>query len=173
MTPVDAAWAALSKAAEAARGRRIAGLFDAEPDRLSHLTLAAAGLEIDLSKQPWSLADLEVLLDLAHASGVDTARAGLFAGGIVNASEGRPALHMALRAADGADYRAAGQPVSREVEATRNAMRAFHGEGSFLDFLRADPEVTKLIDAKTLESQFDLGYHTKQVDTVFKRVLGE
>jgi glucose-6-phosphate isomerase len=125
LTPVDAAWAALSKAAEAARGRRIAGLFDAEPDRLSHLTLAAAGLELDLSKQPWSLADLEVLLDLAHASGVDTARAGLFAGGIVNASEGRPALHMALRAADGADYRAAGQPVSREVEATRNAMRAF------------------------------------------------
>jgi adenylosuccinate lyase len=53
----------------------------------------------------------------------------------------------------------------------RNAMRAFHGEGSFLDFLRADPEVAKLLDAKTLESQFDLGYHTKQVDTVFKRVL--
>ena len=54
----------------------------------------------------------------------------------------------------------------------RNAMRAFHGEGSFLDFLRADPEVAKHLDAKTLEAQFDLGYHTKQVDTVFKRVLG-
>ncbi len=54
----------------------------------------------------------------------------------------------------------------------RNAMRAFHGEGSFLDFLRADAEVTKLLDAKTLEAQFDLGYHTKQVDTIFQRVLG-
>lgn len=125
MSTVDAAWAALSKAAEAARGRRIAGLFDAEPDRLSHLTLAAAGLEIDLSKQPWSLRDVELMLDLAHASGIDTARAGLFAGGIVNASEGRPALHMALRAADGADFRAAGEPVSHQIEATRNAMRAF------------------------------------------------
>jgi len=123
----DAAWAALSKAAEAARDRRIAGLFDAEPDRLAHLNLSAAGLELDLSKQPWSLADLEVLVDLARASGVETARAGLFAGGIVNASEGRPALHMALRAADGADFRAAGEPISREVEATRTAMRAFAG----------------------------------------------
>ncbi|MBL8705168.1 MAG: adenylosuccinate lyase [Rhodospirillales bacterium] len=55
----------------------------------------------------------------------------------------------------------------------RNAMRAFHGEGSFLDFLRADAEVTRHLDAKTLEAQFDLGYHTRQVDTVFKRVLGE
>jgi glucose-6-phosphate isomerase len=122
---VDAAWAALSKAAQAARDRRIANLFVAEPDRLSRLSLTAAGLELDLSKHPWSLADLETLIDLARESGVETARGMLFAGGVVNASERRPALHMALRAADGADFRAAGQPISREVEATRAAMRAF------------------------------------------------
>jgi glucose-6-phosphate isomerase len=121
----DAAWAALSKAASAARGRRIAGLFDAEPDRVDRLGLSVAGLEIDLSKQPWSQADVAVMLDLARASGVEAARDKLFAGEIVNASEGRPALHMALRAPDGADYRADGEPVSREVEAVRNAMRAF------------------------------------------------
>jgi glucose-6-phosphate isomerase len=125
VSTVDAAWAALHKAAEAARGRRIETLFADEPDRLSHLTLAAAGLELDLSKHPWSLADLDVALNLAHAAGVETAQAALFSGAVVNASEGRPALHMALRAADGADFRAAGQPVSGEVEATRNAMRAF------------------------------------------------
>ena len=34
---------------------------------------------------------------------------------------------MALRAPDGADWRAAGEPVSRQVEATRNAMAAFAG----------------------------------------------
>ena len=33
------------------------GLFAAEPDRLKTLPLSAAGLELDLSKQPWSLAD--------------------------------------------------------------------------------------------------------------------
>ena len=54
MPDADAAWAALSKAAAVARDRRIDGLFAVEPDRLSALTLAAAGLELDLSKQPWS-----------------------------------------------------------------------------------------------------------------------
>ena len=125
MTDIDAAWAALSTAAGIARGRRIEGLFAAEPDRLARLSLAVAGLEIDLSKQPWSLIDLDVMLDLARTSGLEAARARLFAGEVVNVSEGRPALHMALRAPDGADYRAQGQPVSREVEATRGAMRGF------------------------------------------------
>ncbi|HET6971535.1 MAG TPA: glucose-6-phosphate isomerase [Phenylobacterium sp.] len=125
MSNADAAWAALETAATAARDRRIAGLFAAEPDRLERLTLAAVGLELDLSKQPWSQADLATMLDLARAADVEGARARLFAGEIVNASEGRPALHMALRAPDGADWRADGQPVSREVEATRGAMRAF------------------------------------------------
>jgi len=125
LSKTDAAWAALSKAAEAARGRRIDSLFAAEPDRLKRLGVSAAGLEIDLSKQPWSLGDLATMLELAEASDVEAARARLFAGEIVNASEGRPALHMALRAPRGSDFRADGQPVSADVEATRAAMAAF------------------------------------------------
>jgi glucose-6-phosphate isomerase len=125
LSTADAAWTALETAAAAARDRRIEGLFAAEPERLPRLTLAAAGVEIDLSKQPWSLGDLDTMLNLARAAGVEAARDRLFAGEIVNVTEGRPALHMALRAPDGADWRADGQPVSREVEATRAAMRAF------------------------------------------------
>jgi glucose-6-phosphate isomerase len=125
LSDIDAAWAALSTAAGVARDRRIDELFTAEPDRLSSLTLAAAGLELDVSKQPWSLADLALMLDLARVSGVEAARDRLFAGDAVNTSEGRAALHMALRAPDGADWRAAGVPVSREIEATREAMRGF------------------------------------------------
>ena len=125
MTDIQAAWAALDAAGAAARGRRILDLFAAEPDRLKRFGVAAAGLELDLSKQPWSRADLQVLLDLARVGGVERAREALFAGEIVNASEGRPALHMALRAPDGAQFRADGAPVSAEVEATRAAMRAF------------------------------------------------
>jgi glucose-6-phosphate isomerase len=120
-----AAWRALSAAAEASAARPIAGLFDAEPDRLQRLTLDAAGLTLDLSKQPWDAAGVEAALELARAAGLEAARARLFAGEIVNASEKRPALHMALRAPEGADFKADGAPVSREVEATRAAMRAF------------------------------------------------
>ena len=125
MSELDAAWAALNAAAVRARARRIVSLFDAEPDRLDRLTVEAAGLRLDLSKQPWSLSDLAGLLDLARLSGVAPARDRLLAGEVVNRSERRPALHVALRAQDGADLRAEGAPVSREVEATRTALRRF------------------------------------------------
>ena len=121
----EAAWSRLEAAAAAARERRIADLFRTEPDRRARLCVGAAGLELDLSKQPWSLADLEVALDLARARGVGPARGALFAGEAVNRSEGRAALHMALRAPEGAGFAAQGQPVSEEVEATRAKMRDF------------------------------------------------
>ena len=123
MSNRDAAWATFEAAARSAG--RIAALFDAEPDRLQRLTVEGAGLYLDLTKHPLSAAGLAAALDLARAAGLEAARAALFGGEIVNASEGRPALHMALRAADGADYRAAGAPVSGEVEAARGRMEAF------------------------------------------------
>ena len=125
MTDLTAAWARLNQAAAAAKDRRIVSLFDAEPDRLARLTLAAAGLELDLSKEPWSLEDAEAALALAAAADVEAARGRLFAGETVNASEGRAALHMALRAPKGADFHAQGEPVSAEVEANRARMLDF------------------------------------------------
>ncbi len=54
----------------------------------------------------------------------------------------------------------------------RNAMRAWNGEGTLLDLLKADQEVTRVLDARALESLFDLGYHLKHVDAIFDRVFG-
>ena len=53
----------------------------------------------------------------------------------------------------------------------RHAMAVWAGDGSFLDALRADPEVTRLLDRETLESLFDLGDYMKHIDTIFDRVL--
>ena len=55
----------------------------------------------------------------------------------------------------------------------RNAMPVWRGEGRFLDLLKADAEVTALLDSAELEALFDLGYHLKHVDTIFERVFGE
>ncbi len=63
--------------------------------------------------------------------------------------------------------------VSREDSyrlVQRNAMPVWRGEGNFLDLLKKDEDVV-LSDAE-LEDLFDLGYHTKHVDTIFKRVFG-
>jgi adenylosuccinate lyase len=54
----------------------------------------------------------------------------------------------------------------------RNAMRVWDGQGKFLDLLKADPAVTKHLKVDALEALFALGYHTKHVDTIFKRVFG-
>ena len=63
--------------------------------------------------------------------------------------------------------------VSREdayAAVQENAMKVWRGEGRFLDFLKADARVT--LPEPQLEALFDLGYHTKHVDTVFARVFG-
>jgi adenylosuccinate lyase len=57
----------------------------------------------------------------------------------------------------------------------RNAMQVWqsHGALSLLALLQADPEVTDLLPAGTLEESFDLGYHMKHIDTIFARVFGK
>ena len=50
------AWTDLEAAARDDGARRIRDLFDSEPDRLERLSVEAAGLSLDLSKQPWSAA---------------------------------------------------------------------------------------------------------------------
>jgi adenylosuccinate lyase len=54
----------------------------------------------------------------------------------------------------------------------RCAMAAWRENLSFLDQIKADRDITGYLDTTTLESLFDLGYHTKHVDTIFNRVFG-
>jgi adenylosuccinate lyase len=53
----------------------------------------------------------------------------------------------------------------------RNAMEVWHGNGAFLNLLKADKEIGAVLANDELESLFDLGYHTKHVDTIFQRVF--
>jgi adenylosuccinate lyase len=65
--------------------------------------------------------------------------------------------------------------VSREDSyrlVQRNAMPVWRGEGDFLTLLKNDAEVAGKLSPKELEELFDLGYHLKHVDTIFKRVFG-
>jgi adenylosuccinate lyase len=70
--------------------------------------------------------------------------------------------------------------MSREdsyLAVQRNAMKVWalpeaEREGAFLGFLQSDEEVSAKVSADDLAASFDLGYHTKNVDTVFARVFG-
>ena len=54
----------------------------------------------------------------------------------------------------------------------RNAMKVWNGEGDFLSLLKSDKDVCARLSEKELEANFDLEYHFKHVDTIFKRVFG-
>jgi adenylosuccinate lyase len=66
--------------------------------------------------------------------------------------------------------------ASREEAYTlvqRNAMPVWRGEGDFLTFLKADRDVKRFLTDAEIETNFDLGFHLKHVDTIFRRVFGE
>ena len=56
-----------------------------------------------------------------------------------------------------------------------NAMKVWdsRGELQLLDLLKADPIVTDKVSPEQLDELFNMDYHTKHVDTIFKRVFGE
>ncbi|MEM7744334.1 MAG: adenylosuccinate lyase [Pseudomonadota bacterium] len=53
----------------------------------------------------------------------------------------------------------------------RNAMRVWEEGADFLKELKADAEVSAALGSAGIEALFDLGYHTKHVDTIFRRVF--
>ncbi|MFM2365642.1 MAG: hypothetical protein RIR95_249 [Pseudomonadota bacterium] len=66
--------------------------------------------------------------------------------------------------------------VSREDSyklVQRNAMKVWEHGADFKTELLADPEVTKALTPAEIEDKFDLGYHTKHVETIFRRVFGQ
>jgi len=53
-----------------------------------------------------------------------------------------------------------------------NAMKIWAGESnSFLELLKRDEKVSSKLSAKKLEEIFDLGYHTKNIDQIFKQIF--
>ena len=106
-------------------GGRIVHQFATDPRRTERMGVEAAGLYLDLSKQSWTAEGFEAALDLARACDIEGRRGALFGGEAVNNTEGRAVLHPALRAADDADFRALGEPVSKEVATTRREMAKF------------------------------------------------
>jgi len=86
---------------------------------------------------------------------------GLF-GGLVHSQRVLLALTQA-----GMDREDAYQVVQR------NAMRAWQDNLDFQGLLEADPDVTKKLKPAEIAACFDLAYHTRRVDEIFKRVFGK
>jgi glucose-6-phosphate isomerase len=116
------AWQALGEQARSQPVTDIAALFAQEPDRLQRFSVSAAGLSGDLSRTLTSAPVLDLLLDLAEQAGLAAGIRSLIAGEPLNVTEGRAALHTALRATGPVDGPV---PYIDEIISTRARMREF------------------------------------------------
>jgi adenylosuccinate lyase len=65
--------------------------------------------------------------------------------------------------------------VSREdayAIVQKHSMKVWQGNGNLLALLKKEPKVTDALSTRELEALFDVGYHMKNVDTIFRRVFG-
>ena len=122
---VTHAWRAVEREGGRLGGITLRGLFERDPERFASLSFGHEDLLVDLSKEKIDRAALDALLVLAGAVKLPDRRDDLFTGRPVNATEGRAALHMALR--DGTDEGLAveGVDVAREAAGVRERFLAF------------------------------------------------
>ena len=118
-------WQALQTHAAALRTMHLRELFAADPQRGERLTLQAAGIYLDYSKQRITDETLRLLLALADEAGLHQRIDAMFAGERINTTEDRAVLHVALRAPRDADIRFDGVNVVPEVHAVLERMAAF------------------------------------------------
>ncbi|MCH2188067.1 glucose-6-phosphate isomerase, partial [Myxococcota bacterium] len=105
--------------------RSLAEWFGREPGRVDRMQIESAGLFLDYSKNRIDDEGMKRLFALAHAAGLPDRIAELMSGEPVNASEGRPALHRALRASAHDRIEVGGTDVVPAVQAVLARMSVF------------------------------------------------
>jgi glucose-6-phosphate isomerase len=120
-----AAWKKLQAHFKVMSRRHLRELFAEDPDRGEQLTLEAAGIYLDYSKNRITRDTLQLLVELAEESGLRERIDAMFAGEPINVSEHRSVLHVALRAPADASLRVGGRDVVAEVQDVLAKMSAF------------------------------------------------
>jgi len=119
------AWRALGRHRAELRNLHLRQLFTDDPRRADRLTLDAAGLYVDFSKQRITGQTLRLLIRLAEESALGERIEAMFHGEAINPTEQRAVLHVALRAPRGEVIRVKGANVVPEVHAVLERMAAF------------------------------------------------
>src|SRR5579872_2504104 len=125
----QAAFAQLTTLAGRPNGRHITPLFAADTERAHKFSASLDDLALDFSKSAIDAAVFDALFALADAADLQGFRRRLFAGEMVNVTEHRAGMHMALRSPPDAGLKAAlptgVEDASTIAAAERDRMRAF------------------------------------------------
>src|ERR1035438_8659920 len=119
------AWKKLAAHHKRIKALHLRKLFAADPKRGERLTVEAAGLFLDYSKNRITGETLKLLVKLADESGLRSRIKAMFRGEKINITENRAVLHVALRAPKGAQIFVDGKNVVPEVHAVLDKMAKF------------------------------------------------
>jgi len=118
------AWQALRRHHGAVQAVHLRELFARDPGRVERLSFEAAGIHADLSKHRVEDETVGLLLGLARERGVEARRDAMLRGEPVNTTEGRSALHTALRLPRERSLLVGGRDVVRDVHEVLDRMTA-------------------------------------------------
>jgi glucose-6-phosphate isomerase len=119
------AWKALAAHSRKIRPQHLRALFAADPKRGQRLTVEAAGLFLDYSKNRVTDQTMKLLVKLAKESGLRERIDAMFGGEKINVTENRAVLHVALRAPREASIVVDGRNVVPDVHAVLDKMAGF------------------------------------------------
>jgi hypothetical protein len=125
LRPARPAWKALAAHYQQVREVHLRQLFAADPRRGERLTVEAAGLFLDYSKNRITDETLRLLLQLAQESDLRGRIDAMFRGDKINLTEDRAVLHVALRAPAGTSIVVDGENVVPQVHAVLDKMADF------------------------------------------------
>ena len=129
--PLDAttlpAWQALSEHRDAMQNFTLRQAFAEDSQRFSEFSMTSSSPFLDYSKHLISRETRTLLVNLARECGLEQAIRALFDGELVNSSEGRPALHTALRRPVSERLAVNGVNVMPEVHRVLNQMTELVG----------------------------------------------
>jgi glucose-6-phosphate isomerase len=120
-----AAYQALETHAAEAESWQLRTLFRDDPQRFEKLSLEAAGLFLDYSKNRLDGRTLALLTQLARERGVEARRDAMFTGERINNTENRAVLHTALRAPRGKALMVDGVDVNLDIHKVLDRVKVF------------------------------------------------
>jgi glucose-6-phosphate isomerase len=118
-------WKALEAHHKKMQEVHLRALFKSDPQRGEKMAVQLGDIYLDYSKNRITTETLQLLIDLADASGLKESIEAMFRGDRINVTENRPVLHVALRAPRGASIIVDGENVVPRVHTVLDKMAGF------------------------------------------------
>src|SRR5438270_782195 len=119
------AWKSLMDHKEKTGAVHLKELFASDPDRFKKYSFQLNDIFVDLSKNIVTDETIRLLLELANESKLKSAIDAMFSGEIINETEHRSVLHIALRNFSGNPVYSEGNDVMKDVSRVQNQMKDF------------------------------------------------